>query len=879
MPMEVISSLPEFLIILPVVCFAVLLLSPIIAKAARLIKPAVRNVFIILGIFSSVIGVAAFFFEFIVAVIIAVFVIITWLLVTKKEFLRIIMAIAGFVFILALGMVGFQFWKNRQLPISWEVTIDGVPYTTHIGLIFSAPVSELTVTDITITTETGSVVIQDLIGKENQWSLAVTIINTETVAISIDRPEIERVPIMIAVSSLPPLQPPRPSAIRTVVAGGSHTVDIGEDGSLWAWGSNEFGQLGNGTTISRYSPIRIGTATTWDSISAGRNHSVAIKTDGSLWAWGDNGFGQLGDGTTEQRTSPKRIGMDYDWRLVSAGEEHNVATRRDGSLWAWGSNSSGQLGDGTQTTLAWEEDDFGEPSLVVLEMNDRNTPKRIGMDYDWEFVSAGGSHTLAIRKDGSLWAWGCNMYGQLGDGTGGGALYWEEMNFWTLLRWGREDANRNRSAPVEVVVPQFHFEDDEHPAWVYVSAGGRHTVAVKDDGSVWAWGNNRMGQLGGSHWNMHTYPIRILNWYSVSPDGYIIPPQALKNNRGSVSAGGDHNVAIKEDGSLWTWGANRSGQLGNETGFSVGSPNRIMVETSDWVFASAGWEHTVGFRADGSYWAWGQNQHGQVGQRPPPALPSDDNGIRGRSSHGEMEGGYRWYGLIHTPIQIETASWASVSTGGAHTAAIKTDGSLWVWRAYVDIDNMSGNSTATYRNAPIRMATTNWASASAGESHVVAIKMDGSLWAWGANEYGQLGDNTTTHRNAPAPVLTPFTDWIYISAGGRHTVAIRNDDSLWTWGSNQRGQLGDGTGLNRSTPVPVNTFSRYLDWDYFDSTSVGWRSVSAGGRHTVAIRTDGSLWAWGHNEHGQLGIGNITNQITPSRVGSDTTWEIAVAGG
>jgi len=340
-----------------------------------------------------------------------------------------------------------------------------------------------------------------------------------------------------------------------VSAGYRHTMAIREDGSLWAWGRNTDGRLGDGTTTDRLNPVRIGTSTDWLVVSAGTNHTMAIREDGSLWAWGGNAHGQLGDGAggggsqdpaMGHRTSPLQIGLGANWSYVSAGDENTVAIREDGSLWAWGRNMLGELGDGTTTR--------------------RLSPVRIGAYTDWRAVSAGGRHTLAIREGGSLWAWGANLAGELGDGT----------------------ANR-RYSPVRIGTAT---------GWRAVSAGSAHTMAVRVDGSLWAWGENMFGQLGdgtfGWENNRHS-PVRVgtaTDWLAVSA--------------------GIHTVAIREDGSLWAWGYNWSGELGDGTTTNRHSPVRIGAATG-WRAVSAGFEYTMAIRADSSFWGWGDNSKGQLG--------------------------------------------------------------------------------------------------------------------------------------------------------------------------------------------------------------------------------------------------------------------------
>jgi hypothetical protein len=171
-----------------------------------------------------------------------------------------------------------------------------------------------------------------------------------------------------------------------IAAGSYHTIALKSDGTLWAWGGNGEGQLGDGTTTRRNSPAQIGNDNTWISLAAGYGHTIALKADGTLWAWGLNCNGQLGDGSDAGKNIPTRIGNDNTWVSIAAGAVYTVALKADGSLWAWGYNAYGQLGDGTNTG--------------------KNVPTRIGNDNTWVSIAAGAVYTLALKADGSLWAWG-----------------------------------------------------------------------------------------------------------------------------------------------------------------------------------------------------------------------------------------------------------------------------------------------------------------------------------------------------------------------------------------------------------------------------------------------------------------------------------------
>jgi len=397
---------------------------------------------------------------------------------------------------------------------------------------------------------------------------------------------------------------------RNMISTGDMTsFVIKSDGTLWSWGLNPVGQLGDGTTIHhRYNPIKIMDDVV--SVSAGLSHTMAIRSDGSLWAWGNNRLGQLGDGTDIDSRTPIKI-MD-DVAYVSAGSIYTMAIKTDGSLWAWGANW-GQLGDGTTINRyypVWIMDD------VVA-------------------VSAGVAHTMAIKTGGSLWAWGSNNEGQLGDGTR------------TIREWNGQqmiciDDN-------DRLVPTMIIEQDV----IAVSAGQTHTMAIKSDGSLWAWGNNIFGWV----------------FLPVLP---IITPVKVLDDVVAISSGFAWTMAIRADGSLWQLSVDpdyleRYFCLETEAQFEyyywgyidefywpypeVGTyrfaPTHIMddvVAVSTWGgYSGIGWDHTLAIRADGSLWSWGSNDFGQLGHSL--GIGSIDNGISWNQQQ-EVRG------ILETPKQI-----------------------------------------------------------------------------------------------------------------------------------------------------------------------------------------------------------------------------------
>lgn len=347
-----------------------------------------------------------------------------------------------------------------------------------------------------------------------------------------------------------------------ISAGEIHSLALDQSGNAWAWGSNAFGQLGDGTTGIRVVPAAVSMpgGVTFTAVSAGLYHSLALDTSGNAWAWGDNWTGQLGDGTTADRLTPVAVSMPsgISFIAVSAGGDHSLALDTSGNAWAWGENSAGQLGLGTTS----------DNSLVPLPVD---MPA-----FAFTAISAGAQHSLALDTVGNAWAWGGNIDGQLGDGGTG-----------------------NQLSPVAVSMPSVAFAAVS--AGGSISAGGYHSAALDRDGNAWAWGSNFRGQLGiGSTVGSELTPVLV-----VMPSGTVFT---------SIAAHGEHTLAIDTSGNAWGWGDNFWGQVGDGGDEPRAVPTNVSMPVGVVFEAiSAGYEHSLALDADGNAWAWGRNQDGRLG--------------------------------------------------------------------------------------------------------------------------------------------------------------------------------------------------------------------------------------------------------------------------
>jgi uncharacterized protein (TIGR03437 family) len=342
------------------------------------------------------------------------------------------------------------------------------------------------------------------------------------------------------------------AAVASIAAGTTHSLALKSDGTVWAWGDNGAGELGDGTTTQRNAPVQVSGLTGVAAMAAGHGHSLAARNDGTVWAWGDNNSGDLGDGTTTQRNAPVQVQGIAGVVVVAAGYSHSLAVKSDGTVWAWGDNVLGELGDGTTTQ--------------------RDAPVQVSGLKGVIGISAGDDFSLAVKSDGTVWAWGVNQAGELGDGTtttqsntpvqvagltgviavaaGAIADSLALKSGGTAWAWGSLVQGGGSNTPVQV---------SGLTGVVGLSTGGYFNLAVKSDGTAWAWGNNGTGELGNGTTTNSNSPGQVNGLTGVV----------------AVAAGFGHSLALKSDGTVWAWGWDSYGQLGNGT--KTDSSNPVQV--------------------------------------------------------------------------------------------------------------------------------------------------------------------------------------------------------------------------------------------------------------------------------------------------------------
>ncbi|MCL2695633.1 MAG: hypothetical protein FWE69_04845 [Clostridiales bacterium] len=368
------------------------------------------------------------------------------------------------------------------------------------------------------------------------------------------------------------------------------------------------------------------------------------------------------------------------------------------------------------------------------------------------------------------------------------------------------------------------------------AAAYAHSLSLRSDGTVWAWGRNNLGQLGDGTDTERTYPAQIETAPGVPLSGVVL-----------IATGGHHSLALKNDGTVWAWGYNAHGQLGNGT--TVANNRAVPVEASPGtalsgvIAVAANTNHSLALKGDGTVWAWGRNDYGQLG---------DGTTMQSNSPVQVMA-------LSGVPMDNVTA----IAASAYHSLALKSDGTVYAWGQ--NTYGQLGDGTATDSGNPVRVTALpgvplgDITAIDAGGTHCLALKDDGTVWAWGRNNFSQLGDGTKINRNNPVQVGGALGGVSAIAAGNQYSLVLKDDGTVWAWGNNGNGDLGDGSTTERNTPVQVMLSA--------GEALNGIDAIAAGSGHNLALRSDDTVWSWGRNDYRQLGDGSgTTSRRNPVQV-------------
>jgi alpha-tubulin suppressor-like RCC1 family protein len=580
----------------------------------------------------------------------------------------------------------------------------------------------------------------------------------------------------VQVTGLPP--------VVAVSAGGFHACAIDVASVMWCWGYNKNGELGTGTTTNSAKPLKVSGGHLFSDVSEagpGSGFTCAIDTSGAVYCWGNNVDGQLGNGTTTERHVPVKVSnLQAPAVEIAAGGDANACVLLSvGSVLCWGGNDFGQLGNGTKT-----------PSHVPAQVT--------GLTGGVTAITTGTGHTCAIRSGGALVCWGNNRWGELGDGT-----------------------TKNRLVPMPVSGLASGVQQ--------VSAGGTHTCALINGTAIVVdcWGDSYLGELGnGDYAQGRPYPTpQAVFGLSGNPAGGAEPVQ--------VSAGESHTCAVISTGQVECWGDNTHGEVGDGTLGNRGIPTLVIgLSTGPQSVTEGGWAGCAQSQTlSASCW-------GSV----------DGNDFNPHTSA--------------TAVTALTGGVAQLSAGGVDACALSTTGALRCWglNSYGEVGDGNKNPQATPQKVT-GMSSGVLAVSGGDQFDTCAITTGQHVFCWGFNQDGELGIGNTTDSEVPVEVSLRA---VQISVGFSHACAVSNNLRAFCWGSNDFGELGDGTTNSSTVPVLVQGLPgipmQVAAGGTFDGVTLKLDDF------TCAVVVDGSVYCWGYNAQGQLGNGTTTNSTTPVKV-------------
>lgn len=618
------------------------------------------------------------------------------------------------------------------------------------------------------------------------------------------------------------LTPSAISGISLLAISSYNATTCGLDliGLAYCWGSTQSGMRGQGTGSAGLAPNAVADAKQYRAISVGSTHTCALELSGSAWCWGSSFSGEIGNGTTQSQNRPTAVSGGLTFTSIAAGSLFTCAVTTAGAAYCWGENSFGQLGDGTTT--------------------DRLLPVPVQSALVFTSIYAGDLSACARTAAGAVYCWGAGFSGQLGHGS-----------------------TSPSSTPVQTILPPV----------ATVDAGSSNSCSVTSAGAVYCWGDNDWAQLGIGNTIDRTTPAQITGLPAVR----------------DISSATRHTCALTTTNEVYCWGSKGRGALGDGTTAIRSTPAPVTGGATPFSSVLVGNELSCGLRSTGGRVScWGSGRLGQIGNgaTADAVLPTDVSataqytliatgynhacaivsGTRAVQCWGSgTSGQLGTTSGLDSPVPVSAAGtqqYQHIAAGLSHTCGVTITGSLFCWgsNGFGQLGNGSTifSATPTPVSAP---AGIGFNSVSAGNNHSCAVSTTGTVYCWGVNSNGTLGDGTTTQRFTPV-LVTGLTGIAEVSAGSSHTCARNSTGSAWCWGFNGVGELGtgqSGSASSSSTPVPV-------------TGSLSFRAISAGRQATCAVTNTNQGYCWGINFVGQGGTGTLGSANTPQAVSGGLAW-------
>ena len=667
-----------------------------------------------------------------------------------------------------------------------------------------------------------------------------------------------------------------------------HSCGLEADGMVYCWGSNIYSQIGDydANTANRTEPSAVYTSSeeSFTAIAAGGYHSCTLTVDGSAYCWGRNEYGQLGlgSGNTTQRETPVQVAGTQKFMSIALGESHSCGLKLDGTAWCWGQNDYGQIGNNDSANAAvfeptavdsgpekfvkiaagfnstcgltisgvahcWGQNDYGQLGISQTSAASSNAPEPVVIPNQFSHLSIGRQHTCGLRSSSSVYCWGGNSHGQIGD---------------------TNTSTANRTVPTDIGASDF----------ISVEAGEYHSCGLKVNGQALCWGKGESGQRGDDT----TMPAWL-------PTPVQQSAMVLGEEFTTISLGGAHSCGLKADGRSYCWGKNFYGQLGlmNTEDRPQPAPISPLLKFSE---IDLGYYHTCGLQTNGQAMCWGKNDNGQLGTGVASGnnvpIPTPVAGTHSfvsltlgdHHSCGLNLGGYAWcwgqndFGQLGdgTTTQSDIPStvvgghlFSKLIAHGDQSCGLKISGAAVCWGRN-DHGQIGNSSTVTFLQTPLELTSdpafmgVQLIDIALGNSHSCGLKQSGEVFCWGANDNGQIGDDdtSTTDRVAPTAISDEGLSFSKIAAGGHNSCGLTAIGEVYCWGINSGGQVGSGTSdPTYFSPTPI------------DNTRDFFKEVKLGAEHGCSLTSTGSVYCWGMNTHGQIGDATTTNRASPTEVG------------